>query len=265
MRSLRGANAGAAIKRLNPIIRGWAAYYRGVVSSECERDIEAFFARWMGVLPCPFIARSQGRPPGSLRPRSSNTSSKAARCPPRRPSRRRRLTAAEMASPEAGTRGERASRFTESPRLVGLRQCRPLGTTFCIGKTDQKLLKLGKRRPNGLRELGPTGHTRRHGKRTASTAAATLERARAAPRMPGSALGPAALTRASPPGEVHGIGQRPRRLGPEAACGAQAVPTRRELPPDSQDRLFQLTQARMTWTPPNHCTRRAPRFVTTQE
>ena len=34
MRSLRGANAGAVIKRLNPIIRGWAAYYRGVVSSE---------------------------------------------------------------------------------------------------------------------------------------------------------------------------------------------------------------------------------------
>jgi RNA-directed DNA polymerase len=34
MRSLRGANAGAVIKRLNPIIRGWAAYYRGVVSSD---------------------------------------------------------------------------------------------------------------------------------------------------------------------------------------------------------------------------------------
>ena len=34
MRSLRGTNARAVIKRLNPIIRGWAAYYRGVVSSE---------------------------------------------------------------------------------------------------------------------------------------------------------------------------------------------------------------------------------------
>ena len=34
MRSLRGANARAVIKRLNPIIRGWAAYYRAVVSSE---------------------------------------------------------------------------------------------------------------------------------------------------------------------------------------------------------------------------------------
>ncbi len=33
MRSLRGANAQAVIARLNPIIRGWAAYYRTVVSS----------------------------------------------------------------------------------------------------------------------------------------------------------------------------------------------------------------------------------------
>ena len=34
LRSLRGANAQAVIARLNPIIRGWAAYYRTVVSSE---------------------------------------------------------------------------------------------------------------------------------------------------------------------------------------------------------------------------------------
>ena len=34
LRSLRGANARAVITRLNPIIRGWAAYYRGVVSSK---------------------------------------------------------------------------------------------------------------------------------------------------------------------------------------------------------------------------------------
>jgi RNA-directed DNA polymerase len=34
MRSLRGSNAMAVIARLNPIIRGWAAYYRGVVSSK---------------------------------------------------------------------------------------------------------------------------------------------------------------------------------------------------------------------------------------
>ena len=34
LRSLRGANAQAVIARLNPIIRGWPAYYRTVVSSE---------------------------------------------------------------------------------------------------------------------------------------------------------------------------------------------------------------------------------------
>ena len=39
MRSLRGSNAMAVIARLNPIIRGWAAYYRGVVSSKV-------FSRW---------------------------------------------------------------------------------------------------------------------------------------------------------------------------------------------------------------------------
>jgi RNA-directed DNA polymerase len=33
LRSLRGHNAGAVIRRLNPIIRGWAAYYRTQVSS----------------------------------------------------------------------------------------------------------------------------------------------------------------------------------------------------------------------------------------
>ena len=32
--ALRGANAEAVIARLNPIIRGWSAYYRGVVSSK---------------------------------------------------------------------------------------------------------------------------------------------------------------------------------------------------------------------------------------
>jgi RNA-directed DNA polymerase len=31
---LRGSNAGAVIARLNPVIRGWAAYYRGGVSSK---------------------------------------------------------------------------------------------------------------------------------------------------------------------------------------------------------------------------------------
>ena len=33
VRDLRGANAATVIFKLNPVIRGWAAYYRGVVSS----------------------------------------------------------------------------------------------------------------------------------------------------------------------------------------------------------------------------------------
>ena len=40
LRSLRGANAQAVVSRLNPIIRGWSAYYRTVVSSRafCALD-----------------------------------------------------------------------------------------------------------------------------------------------------------------------------------------------------------------------------------
>ncbi|CAL9674061.1 hypothetical protein SUDANB15_07627 (plasmid) [Streptomyces sp. enrichment culture] len=34
VRSLRGANVAAVLQRLNPIIRGWSAYYRNVVASE---------------------------------------------------------------------------------------------------------------------------------------------------------------------------------------------------------------------------------------
>jgi RNA-directed DNA polymerase len=34
MRSLRGANSGAVLRTMNPIVRGWSAYYRTVVSSE---------------------------------------------------------------------------------------------------------------------------------------------------------------------------------------------------------------------------------------
>jgi RNA-directed DNA polymerase len=38
--ALRGANAAAVIAKLNPIIRGWAAYYRGVVSSEAFASLD---------------------------------------------------------------------------------------------------------------------------------------------------------------------------------------------------------------------------------
>jgi RNA-directed DNA polymerase len=42
MRALRGANAPAVLKRLNPIIRGWAAYYRTVVSSKIFQALDAY-------------------------------------------------------------------------------------------------------------------------------------------------------------------------------------------------------------------------------
>ena len=42
LRSLRGFNAGAVVKRLNPIIRGWAAYYRSGMSSETFRTLDRY-------------------------------------------------------------------------------------------------------------------------------------------------------------------------------------------------------------------------------
>jgi len=52
-RTLRGGNAMAVIARLNPIIRGWAAYYRGVVSSRLFGSLDSYlwrllykWARW---------------------------------------------------------------------------------------------------------------------------------------------------------------------------------------------------------------------------
>ncbi len=41
MRALRGANAMAVIARMSPIIRGWAAYYRSVVSSRVFNRLDA--------------------------------------------------------------------------------------------------------------------------------------------------------------------------------------------------------------------------------
>jgi RNA-directed DNA polymerase len=40
MRNLRGSNVVAVIATLNPIIRGWAAYYRGVVSSRVFSELD---------------------------------------------------------------------------------------------------------------------------------------------------------------------------------------------------------------------------------
>jgi RNA-directed DNA polymerase len=45
MRALRGSNATAVIATLNPIIRGWAAYYRGVVSSRTFSALDTYLWR----------------------------------------------------------------------------------------------------------------------------------------------------------------------------------------------------------------------------
>ena len=45
VRRLRGSNALALIARLNPIIRGWAAYYRGVVSSAVFSALDTYMWR----------------------------------------------------------------------------------------------------------------------------------------------------------------------------------------------------------------------------
>jgi RNA-directed DNA polymerase len=45
LRSLRGTNAQAVIKRLNPIIRGWAAYYRTQVSSDVFNALDGYLWR----------------------------------------------------------------------------------------------------------------------------------------------------------------------------------------------------------------------------
>jgi RNA-directed DNA polymerase len=42
MLALRGSNARAVIARLNPIIRGWSAYYRGVVSSKEFSKLDSY-------------------------------------------------------------------------------------------------------------------------------------------------------------------------------------------------------------------------------
>jgi RNA-directed DNA polymerase len=42
VRALRGSNAAAVIARLNPIVRGWAAYYRAVVAKEIFNSLDHY-------------------------------------------------------------------------------------------------------------------------------------------------------------------------------------------------------------------------------
>jgi RNA-directed DNA polymerase len=45
MRSLRGSNAAGVLRAINPIVRGWAAYYRGAVSTRVFSTLDAYMWR----------------------------------------------------------------------------------------------------------------------------------------------------------------------------------------------------------------------------
>jgi len=42
VKALRGANAAAVLRALNPVVRGWAAYYRSVVSTQTFQMLDAY-------------------------------------------------------------------------------------------------------------------------------------------------------------------------------------------------------------------------------
>ncbi len=56
MAALRGANVAAVLRKINPIVRGWAAYYRGVVSTETfhklDRHIWRLTYKWAAFRHC---------------------------------------------------------------------------------------------------------------------------------------------------------------------------------------------------------------------
>ncbi len=59
MRALRGTNAAAVLQTINPIVRGWSAYYRSVVSSETFAALD----RYMWTLTYKWAKRSHGNKP----------------------------------------------------------------------------------------------------------------------------------------------------------------------------------------------------------
>ena len=61
MRRLRGTNASAVLAAINPIVRGWASYYRGVVSKQAFTDLDDY----MWKLTYKWAKRSHPRKPRS--------------------------------------------------------------------------------------------------------------------------------------------------------------------------------------------------------
>ena len=45
IKTLRGSNVGAVLRKINPIVRGWSAYYRTVVSSEIFTQLDNYMWR----------------------------------------------------------------------------------------------------------------------------------------------------------------------------------------------------------------------------
>ena len=81
LRSLRGSNAQAVIRKLNPIIRGWAAYYRTQVSSEVVQragSLPVAAHMEVGQLQPPEQAEALGRSPGTTA--SSTSPGRTAGC-----------------------------------------------------------------------------------------------------------------------------------------------------------------------------------------
>jgi RNA-directed DNA polymerase len=61
VRALRGANAVAVIQRLNPIIRGWSAYYRTVVSSAAFAKLDHYLWKLIYKWACRSHRNKSGR------------------------------------------------------------------------------------------------------------------------------------------------------------------------------------------------------------
>jgi hypothetical protein len=61
MRALRGSNADAVIARLNPVITGWAAYYRIGVSKRAFNDLDASLNNQHGLEGSDVVAGQVGR------------------------------------------------------------------------------------------------------------------------------------------------------------------------------------------------------------
>ena len=114
MRALRGANASAVIATLNPIIRGWAAYYRTVVSSEMFTALDDYLWRltykWADV-------RHPNKPKHWIIRRYFGKFNRSRQRPlgVRRPRQRRLHAQVRLDQRSSGTRWSRARRHPTTP------------------------------------------------------------------------------------------------------------------------------------------------------